>query len=72
MTVTAIAPERRNAARIVGFLYRLTMATSMFGEIYVRDRLIVRGDAVATARNLASSPTLFRLSIAGDLLTSSG
>ena len=43
------------------------MALAVFGESFVRGRLIVR-DAAQTATNIAGSETLFRLSIAGDLL----
>ncbi|HVS01082.1 MAG TPA: DUF4386 domain-containing protein [Thermoanaerobaculia bacterium] len=69
MSVPPITPEQRRAAKIVGVLYLLTMATSMFGELAVRGRLVVRGDAMQTARNLMASERLFRLGIAVDLLT---
>jgi len=35
---------------------------------YVPDKLIVHGNAAATANNIAASETLFRLGIAGELL----
>jgi hypothetical protein len=44
------------------------MATGIFGQ-YVREQLIVRGDAGRTAQNIIGSERLFRLSIAGDLIT---
>lgn len=37
--------------------------------MYVRDRLIVRGDDAATASNILGSEALFRVSVAGELLT---
>jgi hypothetical protein len=48
------------------------MGTAIFGESYVRGRLIVRGDATQTALNIIGSERLFRLSIAGDLVTYTG
>ena len=67
----AIAPEQRAAARIVGFLYVIQMAVAVFGESFVRGRLIV-ADAAKTAENIVGSERLFRLSIAGDLFVYAG
>lgn len=69
MTGHRIEPSQRVAAKIVGVLYLLQMATGVFGELFVRGRLIVGGDAMRTAQNIAADERLFRLSIAGDLLT---
>jgi hypothetical protein len=68
----AITPVQRTAARIVGVLYVVQMATAVFGQSFVRDQLIVRGDATKTAQNIIGSERLFRLSIAGDLFTYTG
>lgn len=65
----AIAPEQRSAARLIGFLYLFMMATGVFGQVFVRDRLMVPGNAAETARNIVGSEQLFRLSVAGDLVT---
>ena len=62
-----IDPAQQTAAKVVGFLYLLAMALSIFGEAYVRGPLIVR-DAAQTAANIIASQTLFRLSIVTDLL----
>ena len=56
------------AARIAGALYLSLAATAPFSLIYVPGRLIVRGDATATASNILAHETLFRLSIVGDLI----
>ncbi|MEO8043409.1 MAG: DUF4386 domain-containing protein [Spartobacteria bacterium] len=64
-----ISPTQRAAARLVGILYLVQMAAGVFGEVVVRGQLIVRGDAAQTAKNIIASEQLFRLSIAGDLLT---
>jgi Domain of unknown function (DUF4386) len=71
-THRTIEPAQRTAAKVVGFLYIFQMATAIFGESYVRGRLIVRGDAARTALNIIGSERLFRLSIAGDLVTYTG
>lgn len=41
----------------------------MFAETFVRDKLIVSGDATATARNIASSQGLWRWGVAADVST---
>ena len=40
----------------------------MFGEIFIREKLIVSGDAAATATNLASIEPLWRFGIAAELV----
>lgn len=72
MTTPPIEPAQRAAAKVVGFLYLLTMATAIFGQSYVRGQLIVRGDATKTAQNIIGAERLFRLSIAADLVTYTG
>ena len=67
-TTAAIEPGQQTTARLVGFLYLFAMALSIFGEAFVRGRMIVPRDAVQTATNIAASETLFRLSIVTDLL----
>src|SRR5712691_12142440 len=67
-TLGSIEPAQRTAAKIAGFLYVFQMALALFGETYVRGRLIVRGDATKTAQNIIGAERLFRLSIAGDLV----
>jgi len=62
-------PAQRTAAKIVGIIYPIQMATGIFGEIFVRGQLIVHDDAARTAENIMGSEQLFRLSIAGDLIT---
>lgn len=62
-------PAQHTAAKIIGIIYPIQMATGIFGEIFARGQLIVRGDAARTAENIMASEQLFRLSIAGDLIT---
>lgn len=49
------------AARLAGFLYLLIIAGGLFAQAFVRERLIVAGDAAATAGNLLEHATLYRL-----------
>ena len=62
-------PAQHTAAKIIGIIYPIQMATGIFGEVFVRGQLIARGDPTKTAENIIASEQLFRLSIAGDLIT---
>ncbi|HVF70291.1 MAG TPA: DUF4386 domain-containing protein [Chthoniobacterales bacterium] len=64
-----LSPSQRSAARVIGIIYPIQMATGIFGEIFVRGQLIVRADPEKTAANIMGAETLFRLSIVGDLIT---
>ena len=57
------------AARIAGAVYLSMVFTAPFTLLYVPGKLIVRGNATATANNVLAHETMFRLSIVGDLLT---
>jgi len=67
-----IEPSQRSAARVVGVVYLVAMATSIFAEMVARAPLIVRGDAMQTAINIAASERLFRIGSAIHLLTFAG
>lgn len=54
-------------ARIGGVLYLVIIALGLFGEAFIRDRLIVSGDATATATNIASMEPLWHFGIAAEL-----
>jgi hypothetical protein len=56
-------------ARTGGLLYLFIIVAAGFGELFVRNRLIVWGDAAATANNILSSETLFRVGLVGEMLT---
>ena len=56
------------AARVAGAVYLSMVFTAPFSLIYVPNKLIVHGDATATASNILAHETLFRLSILGDLV----
>jgi hypothetical protein len=56
------------AARVAGALYLSLVFTGPFSLIYVPGKLIVRGNATATASNILAHETLFRLGIVADLI----
>jgi hypothetical protein len=58
----------RVLARVGGVLYLIIIAIGLFGEAFVRDRLIVSGNAAATAANIRSQESLWRFHIAAELL----
>ncbi|MFZ3215946.1 MAG: DUF4386 domain-containing protein [Candidatus Acidiferrales bacterium] len=62
----------KNPGRLAGWLYVVTSLFGFFAMGYVPNKLIVHGDAVATANNIAASETLFRLGIASQLIGMAG
>ncbi len=58
----------RATARVAGLLYLIIIGTGIFAEFFVRQPLIVAGDAAATVANLTAATSLFRLGIASDLV----
>jgi len=56
------------AARVAGLLY-LGLMTAPLRLVYIPSTLFVRGDAAATANNIAAHETLFRLGILSDFFT---
>src|SRR5205814_10354431 len=55
------------AARIAGAVYLSTLPIAVYFWSYIPGKLIVRGNATATAQNILDHETLFRFSILGDL-----
>jgi hypothetical protein len=55
-------------ARIAGVAMLLSIVFGFLGEMYLPDRIVVRGDAAATAANIVGNPTLFRLNFAAYLV----
>lgn len=68
MTSRTLGASPQFYARLGGILYLIIIVTGLFGEAFVRDRLVVSGDATATASNIMASQMLWRVGIAGDLL----
>ena len=61
----------KKTARIAGVLFLLIFLTGVFGQMFVRDSLIVPGDAASTANNIMASESLFRLHFVSDLIRQS-
>jgi len=58
----------RLVARIGGVLYLVIIVLGALGEGLVRRRIVVPGDATATAANLRSMEGLWRLGVAGEVV----
>jgi hypothetical protein len=59
----------RNPGRVAGFLYLLLAIVGPVRLMYIPSKLIVSGNATATANNISVHELLFRLGIVSDLLT---
>jgi Domain of unknown function (DUF4386) len=59
----------QRTARLAGAVYLLCALTAPFGMIFVPGKLIVKGNATATAHNLLASEMLLRTSIVTDLIS---
>jgi Domain of unknown function (DUF4386) len=68
MTAHAAQTSPQVYARIGGILYLMIIIAGGLGEIFIRGKLIVSGDAIFTANNIMASQSLWRIGIAGDLL----
>ena len=56
------------AARIAGAIYLLMVVTGPFSLIYVPSKLIVKGNATATASNILAHQTMFQLAVLAGLV----
>ena len=59
----------KNISSQLRILYPLWMIVGMFSLLYIPSRILVKGDAVATTQNIFNQELLFRVGIAGSLLT---
>jgi hypothetical protein len=64
--IAAVSPRLK--ARIAGILYAIIIIAAPFAEVFVRGRLVVYGDAAATATNILAHETLYRLAGTADLI----
>lgn len=67
MTGRGIELSPQTYARIGGALYLIIIVSGVLGELLVRGKLVVPGDAMATLDNIRSSEFLWRLGIAANL-----
>jgi hypothetical protein len=70
MTAHIIEKSPLVRARVAGFLYLIVNLPAPFALVYLPSRLIVRGDAAATAGNILASESLFRVGILALLFNS--
>ncbi|WP_078062890.1 DUF4386 domain-containing protein [Solirubrum puertoriconensis] len=68
MLATTIGASPNKYARAGGIAYLIIIAAGLLGEMFVRNSLVVPGDAAATAQRITAAPQLWRAGIAGDLL----
>ena len=67
MTDRTVETSPQLYARIGGVLYLIIIVLGIVGEAFVRGRIVVPGDATATAANLRSMESLWRFGIASEL-----
>src|SRR5438309_9759887 len=60
----------KKAARVAGAIYLSMCLIAPFSLLYIPAKLIVSGNASATADNILAHETLFRLGIVADLFSS--
>ena len=66
------ASTAQRYARLAGILFLISMVAGFFGELYIPSRIVVSGDATATANNVIGSSSLFRLGFATYLIEAVG
>ncbi len=67
MTRRSVETSPQVYARVAGALYLIIIAVGLFAEV-VRQRLVVHGDAVATAQNILAHELLYRWSFAAGII----
>jgi len=68
MTDLPFKISAKTYAKIDGVLYLIIIAIGLWGEAFVREKLIVSGNAAATAANIRSMEWLWRLAIGAELI----
>ena len=69
MTTAALERPPVFYARVAGFIYLFAMALALFSQSFVLGKIIVAGNAAATASNILAFEGLYRLGIAVDIVT---
>ena len=58
--------SQQKIARITGALYLIIIVCGVYSGVFIRDQLVVTGDATATASNILASEWLYRVGFAAD------
>ncbi len=61
-------PSPKILARLGGVLYLIVIVGGLLGEAFIRGRLIVAGDPIATAERIRASELLWRVGAAGEIV----
>src|SRR4051812_27698623 len=61
--------SRQKKARVAGLLYLLIVITGVFSLMYVPRRIMVRGDATATAANIMAHQSLYSFNILNSVIS---
>ena len=64
--------SNQTLSRIAGFSYLVVIVGIIFGEFFVRGKLIVWGDGSTTAQNILANEGLFRLGFVVDIIAEVG
>ena len=68
MTKEPASRDLQRFARVSGLLYLIVIGAGLFAEAFVRQKLMIAGDAVATVNQIESNERLFRLGFVADLV----
>jgi hypothetical protein len=66
--VRAAQTSPRTLSRIAGVFYLITIIAGMFAEVFARSKIVISGDAAATAANVLAHEALLRVAFACDVL----
>lgn len=72
MSVPAIDAAQRKAARVVGWAALIATASVVYSNFGIYEHLVVPRNAAETARNILAHETLFRVSVACNLVYGAG
>ncbi len=59
----------KKTARLAGLLYFIWAITGIYGMLYISPKIIIQGDAVATAQNMLYHESLFRTGIINEIIS---
>ncbi|WP_035566682.1 DUF4386 domain-containing protein [Hymenobacter sp. IS2118] len=68
MAIRSLETAPLGYARLGGALYLVIILCGLFAEGFVTSKLLVGGDAAATARNILAAPLLWQVGAAGNVL----